>query len=1045
MPSGADAEGAAALEELEQLGTHDLSPPALQRPDVGLAAVARRRHDPLQVCAGGNQLVGQLRLGRTRTHERLRERDQRRVGRIRRRGTIPVDPDGRPLPTAPHGLEDLSAPPAQRALVQPANLRQALHALRSALGYLDEGRVSHDRRHRPVSVARRLLAPLDQLARDSPLAGLERVDPWQPGEDRVEIAFVGHLFERTAALSAALPLLFAIYLAAVPAYGANASLLFGFLLIMDAGLLAIALARSQELLHAAGALATLLVMAVWLGASYAGPARLAVLGFTAAFVVLYLFAAELAAPFGRPFKGVAAQARFAAPLLLFVFPVLAAIEPAFERPHTLFGVLLSLMLLVTWRALATGDGVLYYIASFFAVAAQASWSVAHLTSDTLAIGTLVYAIFGGVAIATPLVARRYGCTLAPRWGGGAVLLVSLGLLLFLSAGPVTPDALWALALLLAIMNGGLFVESAAGSLPVIAQVGSIFSWFILAVWWTRAAGTIGILPSLTVLTGLTLVTLAGHAWANARRPEPDSATGGASFVEGLYLALIGHLFLMFLALNREWSIPPWPLFGALAVITLATSATALATRAAPLHAAGSIAAAVVIFLWAGAAGAPPWGLIAVLASSSVSIYALVWMRIAPSADRAAKARVAAGACLFIGELAVIAANAAGAQPGFPAVAIAHCANIGAILWITWNARWKHVAAIAVAPAWLGLAQWYTFAGPQSQWRQELALAVALYAVFTAYPLVLGARARGERDPYFAAILASAMFFFSARNAFLAGGLDWAIGVVPVAAGGILALLLRELLRLEPAGERDTGRLALVAGASLAFVTVAIPLQLRQQWVTIGWALEGAALAWLYRRIPHRGLLYFGNTLLATVFARLALNPAILVYEPRGAVRVFNWYLYTYLICASAFLVAAWWLSTTDDRIIASTRSSRLLPAAGVVLLFLLLNIEIADFYAAGPTITFRFGAAVSQDLTYTIGWLAFGLLLLAAGIFVKSHAARMTAVLLIAVTTLKCFLYDLGSLEGLYKVASLTGLALSLVIVALVLQRFVLSKAEGTA
>ena len=61
------------------------------------------------------------------------------------------------------------------------------------------------------------------------------------------------------------------------------------------------------------------------------------------------------------------------------------------------------------------------------------------------------------------------------------------------------------------------------------------------------------------------------------------------------------------------------------------------------------------------------------------------------------------------------------------------------------------------------------------------------------------------------------------------------------------------------------------------------------------------------------------------------------------------------------------------------------------------------------------------------------------------HAARMAAVLLIAVTTLKCFLYDLGSLEGLYKVASLTGLALSLVIVALVLQRFVLSKAEGTA
>src|SRR5204863_2662553 len=140
-------------------------------------------------------------------------------------------------------------------------------------------------------------------------------------------------FERTAALSAALPLLFAIYLAAVPAYGANASLLFGFLLLIDAGLFVVALVRGQELLHAAGALATLLVMAVWLGTSYAAPARFSVLGFTAAFVVLYLSAPAIADRFRRRFDGVAAQARFVAPLLLFVFTVLARIEPAFETPQ----------------------------------------------------------------------------------------------------------------------------------------------------------------------------------------------------------------------------------------------------------------------------------------------------------------------------------------------------------------------------------------------------------------------------------------------------------------------------------------------------------------------------------------------------------------------------------------------------------------------------------------------------------------------------------------------------------------------------------------
>ncbi len=122
----------------------------------------------------------------------------------------------------------------------------------------------------------------------------------------------------------------------------------------------------------------------------------------------------------------------------------------------------------------------------------------------------------------------------------------------------------------------------------------------------------------------------------------------------------------------------------------------------------------------------------------------------------------------------------------------------------------------------------------------------------------------------------------------------------------------------------------------------------------------------------------------------------------------------------------------------------MLPAAGVVLLFLLLNIEIADFYATGPTITFRFGVTVSQDLTYTIGWLAFGMLLLAAGIYLSARPARIAAVSLITVTTLKCFLYDLGSLEGLYRVASFVGLALSLAVVSLALQRFVLSKPRET-
>ena len=862
--------------------------------------------------------------------------------------------------------------------------------------------------------------------------------------DDEELAARGSAFERPALLSAALPILFAVYLAAVPEYGARPGLLFGFVLLIDLGLLAIAIARQHEMMHAAGALGTMLTVAVWLATSYSSESRLTVLAFTAAFSLLYLFAPTIAERFGRPFRDAAQSTPLVASFLLFVFPVLAGIESAFAAPWLLFGLLAVLLVVIAARAVKAERGSLYFVAAFFAVAAQAVWSATHLSLERLGTAVAIYTLFGLVALGVPIVARRMDRPLEPKWGGGAVLLVSLALLMFIAAGDVAPAALWALALLLAILNAALFIESGAGGLPLVSQAGSVLSWLVLLMWWGRAAASVGVIPSLTVLTGLTLITLAGHAWTvkAAQRLETGSA---AAFSNGLYLALAGHLFLTLLASNPGWSQPPWPVFGALVVITLAVSAASLVTRVTMLHAAGAVAAAVVVASWSTAASAPPYGTIGLIAAALASAYAVGWIRIVPPESEHIAARAACVA-LFVGEASAFGAVEAGGSPPFPFVVAAHVANVAGILWLAWCYRWRFVAVAAVVPAWLAVAQSQALQAEATHWRQTLVLVTALYAVFVTYPLLLGRRASADRDPYLAAVFASVMFFFGARSAFLTGNLEWMIGVVPVASGAVLAVLLRQLLAIQPPGERDMGRLALVAGAALACVTVAIPLQLEEQWITIGWALEGAALAWLYERIPHRGLLYSAVALLAVVFVRLAMNPEILVYEPRGALRILNWYLYTYLLAAAAMFVAGWWLSNTDDALAGPLpRPSRILPAAGVILLFLLLNIEIADFYATGPTITFRFGVTVSQDLTYTIGWLVFGMLLLAAGIYLGNRAARVTAVFLIALTTFKCFLYDLGSLGGLYRVASFVGLGLSLALVSLALQKYVLAKPRGTA
>jgi uncharacterized membrane protein len=853
------------------------------------------------------------------------------------------------------------------------------------------------------------------------------------------------LVDRTAIAAAVMPLAFAAYLAAVPEYGARPALLFGFLLIVDAGLLAVSIGRGDEIAHAAGSGAAVLVFAVWLAASYSHAGWSTAVAFASAFVVFFALAPIVATRFRRPLAGMAARAIVAAPALLFVFPVIARIEPAVDAPFALFAALFALLLLIAWQAFARRQFSLYFIAAFFGMAAEASWSATHLTIDHLRAGLALYAAFGAYYIGVPVIARRMGRDMQPRWGGGVVIIAGLLLLLFLAGGSLPAESLWGLAVLLAIMNAGIFVESAAGELPAIAVAAGVVSWLVLAVWWANAADAVGVLPSLLFLVVLTLTMLGGHAWAyRYARSASDFDASKFGFRQGTYLGLLGHLFLFYTAIDPKWSTPPWPLFGALAVLTLALTASSLAVYSGELHAAGVIAASIIVLGWAGVSSTD-WAPTMVIAAEVVVAHALLWVAVMRRRGSWLGAAIGAIWALFMANLTLAEASGTATIVPVAILVVISMVNIALIFMVVWAGQWDWVAPAAVIAAWWVQTAWHDHHIEPSAWASSFVFAAALYLVFVAYPFVLGTRARGSRDPYLAAIVGSGWFFFAARSALLQGGFGSVVGAVPVVEGLVMAALLRQLIGMEPAGARDLGRLALVAATALGFATVAIPLQLDRQWITIGWALEGAALAWTYRRIPHRGLLYWSAALLTAVFARLAMNPSVFFYEPRGY-RVFNWYLYAYAICAASMFVAAWWFSKTEDRLFASIpRASALLPAAGVILLFILLNIEIADFYATGPEITFRFGVTIAQDLTYTIGWLFFGLLLLAAGISLHSRPARITAVALIAVTAFKAFLYDMGSLGGLYRVGSLVGLAVSLSLVALALQKFVLQPSRDQA
>jgi uncharacterized membrane protein len=269
-----------------------------------------------------------------------------------------------------------------------------------------------------------------------------------------------------------------------------------------------------------------------------------------------------------------------------------------------------------------------------------------------------------------------------------------------------------------------------------------------------------------------------------------------------------------------------------------------------------------------------------------------------------------------------------------------------------------------------------------------------------------------------------------------------MGLLPAAFAIPPLLSLVVVLKKIPENPARLTQLAWFGGVALFFITLIFPIQFDRQWITIGWALEGAALLWLFHRVPHPGLRLTGVGLLFAAFVRLAFNPAVLEYHARSATPVFNWYLYAYGIVTICLFAGARLLAPPRNLILQSN-APPLLAGLGTVLAFLLLNIEIADYFSApGSTLTFQFSGNFARDMTYSIAWALFALLLLVIGILRKIPATRYAALALLSVTLLKLFVHDLARLNQLYRIGAFLGVAVIAMLASFAYQRFYASAAK---
>lgn len=350
---------------------------------------------------------------------------------------------------------------------------------------------------------------------------------------------------------------------------------------------------------------------------------------------------------------------------------------------------------------------------------------------------------------------------------------------------------------------------------------------------------------------------------------------------------------------------------------------------------------------------------------------------------------------------------------------------------------------ALAPTALGCVLALEWAWHQQSFHAEHAATPLLwylgfYAIFTAFPLVFRQQCATHKLPWITAAAAGVGTFSIVYRLVGQAWPNEMMGLLPIAFA--IAPLLCLVFVLKQHSADNPARLTQLAwfgGVALFFITLIFPIQFEKQWITIGWALEGAALCWLFRRVPHPGLRGTGAVLLVASFVRLALNPAVLTYQTRGDVAILNWQLYAYSVSALAMFLPAFWL-TPPNHCWSKVNLRGLFCSLGGILLFLLLNIEIADAFTppGARSIAFDFDGHLARDMTYTIAWALFALSLLVLGIWKRNQPTRIAGIGLLVVTLLKLFLHDLANIDSGYRIGALIAVAIIALIASFLYQRF---------
>jgi uncharacterized membrane protein len=167
--------------------------------------------------------------------------------------------------------------------------------------------------------------------------------------------------------------------------------------------------------------------------------------------------------------------------------------------------------------------------------------------------------------------------------------------------------------------------------------------------------------------------------------------------------------------------------------------------------------------------------------------------------------------------------------------------------------------------------------------------------------------------------------------------------------------------------------------------------------------------------------------LASVFGLMLLETPIFWPTDVGGV-FFNLLLLGYAMPAVLALLLSYTVEGRRRPAYANT-----IAAFALILALTYVSFEIRRLYH-GPILS-RGPTTGAEQYTYSIAWLAFGVILLGAGILFNSQRARLASAIVIALTIAKVFVIDISTLSDVYRALSFICLGLVLLPIGWLYQR----------